>query len=83
MTYCGMEIVVNDACVPKLSLSDDVLVSDAFRREMNEWLLDNFGKRYAVPDGETYVMKSGTLTAIVMNPNTRRDLALTYPEWRH
>jgi hypothetical protein len=44
-TFMGMKIAVSQLLKPfqKIKLRDDVMLSDEFRAEMNQYLLDMFG----------------------------------------
>ena len=58
LTYSGYRVVESPLCrEPKLRLSFDVDVSDAFRSEFNAWLLERFGDREVV-----YVIDPSTLS---------------------
>ncbi|MGC4396003.1 hypothetical protein [Hydrogenophaga sp. T2] len=61
----GVKVVVSPD-LPKMVLSQDVPVTDEFRREIDAWMLDFFGTWNMLPDGECY-----TAGAVVyMNPRT-------------
>lgn len=70
----GMQIIVNDVRYQKIKLSEKVVVSDSFRDEINQYLLDNFGYRYVLEDGQTIV--SSDKSQVLMNPNTKKQLDL-------
>lgn len=66
LTYMGMDVVVAPE-FPVLQIRDSFeWCSDAFRREMNGWLLARFGTRSNVPDNQVLVMY-GT---VLMSPRT-------------
>lgn len=51
-------IEVKPKYAPKLKLSDSCPVSDSFREEFNQWLVDQFGMRDVsiVPKGTAYMI---------------------------
>lgn len=66
----GRRIVVDRSQLPKVSLSSRVLVSEQFRSEMNDWLLDQFGTKSLLRDGEMV----GDEAIVVMNLETFKQL---------
>lgn len=64
----GVRVFVNSHGYPKLKLSSDAPVSDKFRGEFNQWLLDMFGTQYVLDDGQ--IIHSPEFNGLIMNPNT-------------
>lgn len=57
----GIKVVVARA-TPVLQLSETFgHCSEAFRKEMNAWLLDLFGVRCTVKQGSAYIMDGGRM----------------------
>ena len=66
-TRFGLDIVeASVRIVPKLQIRDDVPMTDAFREEMNDWLLETFGSidLSPIPKGVAYMFGN----TIVMRP---------------
>lgn len=57
--YAGLRVIVSDLLTkqPAIQLSAKVGVSDAFRSQMDAWLLETFGTKH-VMQGDTIVMHS-------------------------
>lgn len=65
-TIAGMQIKESPYLgYPKLKLSDDVMVTDQFRQEMNTWLLMMFGRVDAI---------------VMIDPITRQKVAVLSPQ---
>ena len=63
-SFAGLDIVESRVS-PKLRLNDTVPMSDAFRVEMNAWLLDMFGYQdNPVPLGVAYMFGN----TVIMRP---------------
>jgi hypothetical protein len=61
--FGGMQIVAHPWILPQalLQLHPDVVCSDAFRAEMNRWLLETFGKRDVAYIVDTNYLDMGNL----------------------
>lgn len=67
----GVPIVIGDASMdsaPRMTLSERVPVTPAFRAEMNAWMLEFFGKTEAI------VLTSKFPPKMIMGPETFRQL---------
>jgi hypothetical protein len=71
----GKRVVVNSAFTPKMQLSEDVMVTDDFRKEINEWMIEFFGVRYLVPDDQ--ILLVGDM--FIMNPNAYKTFRQKLP----
>lgn len=58
LEMCGMKVIEEPKQPQKIKLSDDVIVSDEFRSNFNDWLLARFGRRESfIRGGEFYHFK--------------------------
>lgn len=64
-TVMGLQVHVSPDR-PKLSVSADVPMTDAYRAHINAWLLDSFGVRNNLKDGQVFRTPAG----LFMNPRT-------------
>jgi hypothetical protein len=61
--------------VPKMQLSLDVPLTNAFREEINQWMIEFFGVKNYVPDGEVFLDDFNK--RMIMNPRTFEQLKRT------
>ena len=62
----GKRVVVNSAVTPKIQLSEDCPVSDDYRVEINQWMIEHFGMKYIIPDDQVLLIDNDYF---LMNPN--------------
>lgn len=61
----GKKVIVSPS-YPAMQLSESCPVSEGFRKEFNEWLLNFFGTKCAVPRGIVYFVAGDN--TVVVNP---------------
>jgi len=72
-TLYGRPIVVQPD-TQKRKLSEDVPVTEEFRAEINNWMLQFFGYTNIVDDGQVLCVTMGYQQVMLMNPRTYRCL---------
>lgn len=71
-TLYGMKVIIIPD-KPKMQLSEGCPVTNAFRKEINAWMLEFFGTTNIIPDGQMLVFNG--LGTVGVNPRTK--MALT------
>jgi len=71
--FCGYKIYERPAPGPKLKLKPSLQVSDEFRKEIDDWLLQMFGyQNCVVPNDQIIVMESNKM--IIVGPGMKEKL---------